>query len=233
MGYGVATSLVLLVGAEPARHEERRVSGWTVWVGRELLAGQAEPTAVALQLLQAQLDQIAHAVPPPALRELQRVPLWISPEYPHTPPRAEYHPNAGWLREHGRDPAMARGVEFTNVRIFPAETRRMPNFALHELAHAYHDRVLGFDEPRIRAAYAQAKAGGHYDRVERRDAHGQTRLDRAYALTDAKEYFAESTEAFFATNDFFPFTRAELERHDPAMATLLQQIWGVTPTAKP
>ena len=27
-------------------------------------------------------------------------------------------------------------VLFTNVRIFEEETRRMPNFALHELAHA-------------------------------------------------------------------------------------------------
>ncbi|MFM7136954.1 MAG: hypothetical protein ACKO1M_07785 [Planctomycetota bacterium] len=25
----------------------------------------------------------------------------------------------------------------------------MPNFALHELAHAYHFRVLGVDDPRM------------------------------------------------------------------------------------
>ena len=79
---------------------------------------------------------------------------------PGVPPRAEYHPGAGWLRANGRDAAMVKGVEFTNIRTFEAEARRMPNFALHELAHAYHDRVLGFENPEIEAAYQRALAAG-------------------------------------------------------------------------
>jgi hypothetical protein len=206
--------------------ETRAVAGWTVRVSRGLLATNRPATTHALELLTAQLEEIVRVAPKAALMELQKVPLWISPEYPGTPPRAEYHPNAGWLREHGRDPAMAKGIEFTNVRIFEAETRRMPNFALHELAHAYHDLVLGFDEPRLKAAYAKAKASGKYDQVERRDAQGRVKKDRAYAMTDAKEYFAETSEAFFSTNDFFPFIRAELASHDPEMFRLLQDLWG-------
>ncbi len=31
----------------------------------------------------------------------------------------------------------------------PFENRRMPWVILHELTHAYHDQILGFDEPRI------------------------------------------------------------------------------------
>lgn len=81
-------------------------------------------------------------VPRAAVAELRKVPLWFSPEYPGVQPRAEYHPDAGWLRDNNRDPKMEKVVEFTNVRIFERETKRMPNFALHELAHAYHDRVL-------------------------------------------------------------------------------------------
>lgn len=41
--------------------------------------------------------------------------------------------------------------------------------------------------------------------------------ERAYAMTDPVEYFAETTEAFFSSNGFFPFTRDELKRHDPEM----------------
>jgi hypothetical protein len=40
------------------------------------------------------------------------------------------------------------------------------------------------------------------------------------------EYFAETTEAFFSRNDFFPFTREELKQHDPEMEKLLEQLWG-------
>ena len=103
----------------------------------------------------------------------------------------------------------------------------MPNFALHELAHAYHDRVLGNDEARIIAAYEHAKASGTYDQVQRQDSEGRKRLGKAYALTNHKEYFAECTEAYFSRNDFFPFDRAELKAHDPAIAALIEQLWKV------
>ena len=203
----------------------RRIAGWAVQVSRALLATNAEATARALELLTAQLEGIVRVVPKAAVLEMQKVTLWVSPEYPKTPPRAEYHPNAGWLREHGRDPAMAKGVEFTNVRIFDSETKRMPVFVLHELAHSYHDRVLGYNHAGIQAAYDKAKSSGSYDQVQRRDARGRVTTERAYAMTNPQEYFAEMTEAFFGTNDFFPFTREELKPHDPAMFRLLEEVW--------
>ena len=51
-------------------------------------------------------------------------------------------------------------------------------------------------------------------------------VERAYALTNAQEFFAETTEAFFGRNDFFPFTRDELRRHDPETFALLAKLWG-------
>lgn len=211
--------------------ETKNLVGWTLHISPKI-----DPAALnqALPLLQAQLEEIVRVVPAKAVVELQKVPLWINPEYPKMPPRAEYHPAADWLRENGRDPAMAKGIEFTNVRIFEAETRRMPNFALHELAHAFHDRVLGFENAQIEAAYQKAKAAGLYDRVQRQDSEGRKRLDRAYAMTNAKEYFAECSEAFFTKNDFFPFTKEELKKHDPEMYELLHTLWQVreAPAAK-
>ena len=52
---------------------------------------------------------------------------------------------------------------------------------------------------------------------------------RHYALTNHKEFFAEMTEAYFGVNDFFPFVRAELRRHDEATFLMLQEIWGKIP----
>jgi Mlc titration factor MtfA (ptsG expression regulator) len=105
----------------------------------------------------------------------------------------------------------------------------MPNFALHELAHAYHNRFLpkGFENPELVTAYQKAKASRKYDKVERVDSEGNKRMDRAYAMTDPMEYFAECTEGFFVRNDFFPYTREELEKHDPEMAALVRKLWGV------
>ena len=215
-----------------SKRETRTIAGWSVHISRGLLASEAAATAKALELLQVQLAEIIRLVPKGAVVELQKVPLYFSPEYPGIRPSAEYHPNGQWLSENGRDPGMAKGVEFTNIRVFEADTRRMPNFALHELAHGYHDRYLpqSHDNPQVKAAYEAAKAGGKYDSVERQDSEGHKRMDRAYAMTNPAEYFAEATEAFFTRNDFFPYTKDELKQHDPAMFELLGKLWATPQT---
>ena len=207
------------------RYEAKNILGWTVKINVMLRQQDAAALDWALVLLTSQLKAICKLVAAKPLVELKRVTLWLSTEYPKTPPRAEYHPGADWLRSNGRNPEMVKGVEITDVRNFDAETRRMPLFVLHELAHAYHDRVLGNDEPRLLAAYKNAKASGKYDRVERQDSEGRRRLDRAYALTNVQEYFAEGTEAFFGANDFFPFNKDQLKAHDPELYALLEKLW--------
>jgi hypothetical protein len=220
----------LLKGAATAvSHQTNSIEGWTVLVNERLLAEDKAGTAKALELLRGRLQEIVRVVPASAVAKLREVTLWVSPEYPGEKPRAEYHPGAGGLRQHGRNPAMVKGVEFTDVRNFEAETRRMPNFTLHELAHAYHDRVLarGFDNAEIQAAYERAQASKTYDKVERWFGNGRSNtFERAYAMTSPQEYFAESTEAFFSRNDFFPFTPEDLKKHDQAMFELLASLWG-------
>lgn len=210
-------------------YQARRVVGWTVRIQDSLWDKQRKNVEKALPLLEQQLRQIVEKVPAPAVNRLRSVTLWFSTAYPGVGPTAEYHPGADWLREHGRNPAMVHGVEFTDISDFEAEMVRMPNFTLHELAHAYHDQVLGFDSAEVEAAWRRALASGKYDRVERHNGQGRpSTQERAYAMTNAQEYFAECSEAFFATNDFYPFNHDDLKRHDPEMEALLARVWGVT-----
>lgn len=222
--------------AEPRQvvgRQTRQIEGWTVLISDDLLEKEKAATDRAMELLTLQLQEIVRVVPAPAVVELRKVPLWFTPEYSGVKPRAEYHPGAGWLRDNKRDPAMEKGVEFTNVQIFERETKRMPNFALHELAHAYHDRFLknGFGNDEIKAAFENAKSQGLYDEVEQRFGDGRSAKVRAYAMSSPMEYFAESSEAFFSTNDFFPFTRDQLARHDPQITEVLKKLWGVSELA--
>lgn len=209
--------------------QDRVVEGWTLHINQRLLEEEPEATTRAVELLTLQLQEIRQVVPAAAVVQLQKVPLWFSPVYPGVQPRAEYHPGAGWLKDNGRDPAMAKGVEFSDIRDFERETRRMPNFTLHELAHAWHDRFLpdGFGNVALQGAYERAQAGGGYEKVEQRFGDGRSAQVRAYAMSSPMEYFAESTEAFFSTNDFFPFNAAQLRQHDPEMYSLLQTLWGL------
>lgn len=214
--------------AEQAGYQTRNVEGWKVHLSEKLLAGQREAVEAALPLLQQQLQEIIRVVPAEAVAKLLQVPLWFSPAYSLVPGRAEYHPGAEWLRENGRNPAMVKGVEFTDTRNFAAEMSRMPNFVLHELAHAYHDRELSFDQPDIIAAYNHAMTAQLYQRVPRRHGNGKPEtVESAYATTNHKEYFAELTEAVFSTNDYFPFTLNELATYDPQGTAVLRRAWGL------
>lgn len=234
-----AATLLLVVGAisifadqpsekKPAVHETLQIQGWTVYVNHQLRQRDPQLMLEVLDLLDMQLQRVVQAVPSTAVRHLQTVKIWINPTYPGIAPRAEYHPNGEWLRNNERDPQMAKAIEITNTQIFAAEDRRMPWLMLHELAHAWHDQVLGFDEPRIRAAYEVAKKSGSYEAVQRFT--GLTTVtDKAYALSNHKEYFAETTEAYFGKNDFYPFVKAELQEHDPEMHALLPILWQTSP----
>ena len=209
-------------------YQTRTIEGWQIHISHTLLAQDRRAVEVAMSLLQRQLSEIVRVVPAAAVADLQAVPLWFSPEYPGVSGKAEYHPEAGWLRENRRNPAMEKCVEFTNTSTFERETNRMPNFALHELAHAYHDRRLSFEEPAVVAAYQHAKAANLYESVDRWHGNGKPNTtERAYAMTNPAEYFAETTEAFFSRNDFFPFNDAQLKGHDPQMHAVLTKVWLV------
>ncbi|MDB6071924.1 MAG: hypothetical protein JWL81_3095 [Verrucomicrobiales bacterium] len=230
-GDALGRGMVDLLRKKPSRTAlVREVEGWTLEIQPELWEKEEAAVETAVGLLREQLGEIVRVVPAPAVAELRKVGLWFTVGYPDTPPRAEYHPDAGWLRQNRRDPRMAQGVEFSNIPIFQREMERMPNFALHELAHAWHHRILTYDQPDLKAAFAAAQASGRYTLVEQRQKKARPgKMVRAYALTNVMEYFAEGTEAWFSTNDFYPFTRQELQSYDAQLVEALRKVWAVKP----
>jgi hypothetical protein len=206
-----------------AHYTVEHLEGWDVLVNQRLAEKPHRPLRErTLQLLRDQLYQITRVVPAEALASLRRIAIWVELNEPHHPCMV-YHPDAGWLREHDMNPQKARCVEIANAAAFLRWTLDQPWMVLHELAHGYHDQVLGFDHAAVRECYARAVESKSYESV----LHYDGRKVKAYALTDEKEYFAELTEAYFGTNDFFPFVRAELKEHDPKMYEVLEKVWGV------
>lgn len=202
------------------------IEGWTVFVDPKMLEGEhAEEGGRALKMLAGHLQRIAILMPEDRLDKMRTLELWI--EYDHPEINVEpgpYHPGVAWLTERGYDPRLAKKVHITRAASLLERHQlvKHPAVILHELAHSYHDQILGFDDPRIKAAYDKAMEAGLYDKVLLYNG----KLVRAYAATDEKEYFAEGTEAYFYRNDFYPFVKAELKQHDPVLYDLMVEIWG-------
>ncbi len=204
-----------------AVYPRRMLAGFTVLVHPEVLQHEKE-AAATLAELESQLQQVQRVIPREPLARLQKLRIWIEWEKKKKG-AAEFHVSAQWLKKNGYNPDKVGAMEINNARNFLAWSQRdQPWMVLHELAHGYHYLVLGVDHPDIRAAYKQAKERKLYQDVAY--IRGGTR--KAYALTNPQEYFAELSEAYFGKNDFFPFTRAELARHDPVGFQVLDKVWN-------
>ena len=202
----------------------RKIEGWTVLVNPRLDA-EPELRDQTLRILGDQLYLVARRLPPDKTRVLRTVKIWVE-RREVSPPCMCYHSiGTPWLKNNGRNPDKNGGVELGNAENFNRWTLAQPWMLLHELAHAYHDRLPDrFKNSRVKAAYDAAMKEKIYTRVLRRTG----RMQRHYATNNPMEYFAEATEAFFGANDYYPFNRAELREHDPRGYTMVKRAWGIS-----
>ncbi|MBM3995817.1 MAG: zinc-dependent peptidase [Planctomycetes bacterium] len=207
----------------PTKHTTRDIEGWTVHVDDRLLTTDKKLGDHALRILANRLYDIQHVVPEDKVAKLRKVAIWIDVSHGKLRP-AQYHPSKAWLKQNGYSEKLARCVHIPVAANFSSvnHQRVQPWSVLHELAHAYHDQVLGFDHVEIKAAYERFRESGKYKSI----LHINGKKTQHYALINEKEFFAEMTEAYFGHNDFYPFNRAELKRDEPDLYELLQKIWG-------
>ena len=202
----------------------KNIEGWTVHIEPKLLEGEyAEEGSKALTMLANHLQRISILVTGEQLKGLRQVGIWVEHSHPELT-GMQYHPGEKWLTDNGHDARLVKKVHIAHASDLLSRSQMIkhPAVILHELAHGYHDQILGFEEPRIKEAYNKAMKAKLYDEVLLYTG----KKVRAYAATDHKEYFAEGVEAYFYRNDFYPFVRAELQLHDPLLHDLMVQIWG-------
>ncbi len=223
----MALMLPVLAVAKQDPYEKTTVEGWTVIVSRMLREKDRATAEAALELLQIKLQDVVRQVPAEPLKHLRAVPIWMEDPSCGVDKCASYHPSAQWLKDHGHSPAKAGCVEIANPSLFIKWSKAQPSMVLHELAHAYHHQVLTHAYRPIREAYNHALKTGLYAEVKHVDGSTQ----RAYALTNFKEYFSELTEAYFGKNDFHPFVRAELRTYDPQGYAVVEAAWKVAACA--
>jgi len=210
------------------RFEIRNVEGWTVYTNRDVRTQHADMYAKTFEHLRWELYQTKLAVSPAATANMQeKNAIWI--EYSEKV-NLSYHPSRNWLTGKGytipKDPESFMSL---SARSHVGDSYRHPFVIFHELAHGYDFHFIGkgetYGNDECEANYKRMMKTGTYEKVliwnGRKGSH--------YARTNRMEYFAESSEAYFAVNDIYPFVRAELREHDPKMARLIERYWGVDP----
>ncbi|MDP6546997.1 MAG: hypothetical protein QGH60_23730, partial [Phycisphaerae bacterium] len=118
----------------------------------------------------------------------------------------------GWLKKMDFHPGKHKCVEYSRAAslVMIRRGKRTAIILLHELAHAYHDQVLSFNDPDILAAHKRAREGGKYPRNDR------------VVRADHKEFFAGVSTRYFGTKG----EREALVERDPILLKKLQKVWG-------
>lgn len=202
---------------------DETVLDWRVKVNAEFQRSHPALVQRGMALLNQELTSITATLPPQRLAQLRRATFWLDERVPEGIAYGVpvFHPDGNWLLKHGLNPDMAGGIEIPNVQTFIDISSSQPWAIMHELAHFYHHTVLGRQNGRILAAYRHALDARLYDKVARYDG----KMVPAYAAKNEREYFAELTEAYFGRNDFYPFTRDQLQSYDPIGFAMVQEAW--------
>jgi len=204
---------------EPTSHYTiMNIAGWKVHVNKALLPGgtHAELGTKAIERLRGDMVLVKHWVADEPLAKLMQVGIWLELDTTNGPhgrtPTFHYHPFLGWLKKMDFHPGKHKCVEYSRAASLVGNRRGRGTaiILLHELAHAYHDQVLSFNDPDILAAHKRAREGGKYPKND------------WVVRADHKEFFAGVTTRYFGTKR----EREALVERDPILLKKLQKIWG-------
>ena len=218
-----------LVGTDPptSAYTAQQIRGWTVYIENRLQKEKPELYKDTVDLMDNQLQKVVNVLPKDKVKTLQSTKIWVDFASRSTSAMV-YHPSRQWLVQNDYNPDKTDSVEVSHPDKFIAWIKPQPYMVLHELAHAYHDQIRGFDDKVIAAAYERAKASGKYDSVK----HINGQMRPHYGMNNPMEFFAEMTEAYFGKNDFFPFTKEELKEYDPDTYRWIETEWLKRPEPK-
>jgi len=203
----------------------KKIEGWTIEVEPVLFEKKNETTAEkSFIALANHFQRIKYILPETRVKELQTIRIRLE-LHNERMGAMQYHPSRQWLRANRYDPELAKHVHIPRAKALfsPGTWAKHPYVIMHELAHAYHDQFLGWNNKEIAAAYEDAKKSGIYDKVL---LYTGRKNVKHYGMNNPKEYFAEATEAYLGVNDFYPFVRAELKHHDPRLFKIMEKVWG-------
>jgi hypothetical protein len=214
----------------PKGYERQTIEGFTLYVSQTVLDQKHDgfmrpPTRV----LESELSDLRRILHPKIVRILQGIPIWVewhkSDALSPGAVARYYGGPANELIKLGGDGKRANCVEILTLKTLAS--MRRPGTALqqvivlHEMAHAVHHRLLGWDNPELEAIFKQAVDRKLYDEVN--DRFGRRR--KAYARTNAAEYFAEVSCAYLDSCNYYPFNFEQLRSHDPAAFKFVERVW--------
>ncbi len=212
-------------------YETQKIDGFTLFIHPEAKKHEEEFKKSPLEVLKLELKMLGQILNKRALAKVQTLPFWV--EWDETPEGTNtgggtviaYYLSSDlrMTRIRGEHPLRAKTITVCNLksltRLHQPGIDSGKCILLHEVAHAVHDQLIGFDNPEINLAFTQAMNRKLYQ-------------PGLYMTSSAREFFAELTCAYLDRLDHFPRNRGDLKKHDPATYKILERIWSSSASAE-
>ncbi len=209
-----------------AGYDTRVIEGFKLLINKEVLDNNStgKYERKPLDVLELELKAIVRVMNPKALETLRRLLIWVewdervelSSGRQGIATAVYYGGHQLSMLKKGMHPLKANNISILNMKALTAEHQPARDSGrcviLHEMAHAVHHQLIGFNHPQIQAAFQQAMERKLYDKT-------------MYAATSEKEFFAELTCAYLDKLHYYPKTREDLKKHDPVTYKLMASIW--------
>ncbi len=238
----LATSLLLIHDQTPARktlggvelvelanrvpgYRTLQIAGFVVLAAPQVVEPPEDFERSPLQVLEGELKTIGRIVHAQALAELRKLTIWAEWDEVQALGNGRsgkalavyYGGSQRGMLAAGMNPLKANNITILSTRDLTREHQPGNDskrcVLLHEMVHAVHHKILGFDNPKVVAAYQQALERGKLERG-------------SYAATNPAEFLAEMSCAYLDRLQYFPRDREELRKHDPATYQLMATIWS-------
>ncbi len=204
---------------EKSDYHQITLEGRPVHIEKILVDNNDPRVFPVLRVLSEKLREVKKLLPERHFKTLAHVPIWISE---NSGEDAEFYFFERRIYRGEKNPDMLDGIEFQNIDNLLEHFEQSPMLVIHELAHAFHKINYEAIDKKIMDTFENAQWENLYEELKL--GRDLTRYNM-YASENAFEYFAELTEAYFGSNDYFPHNRRELKKHDPAGFKMIKSIW--------
>lgn len=215
---------------EPRRKYEPAVAdGWTIMLEKQLRSEAPELAKKAADRLSGNLAAAIAAFPETARARLKKVRIFLmygsKADGDGRDSGCEYFQSIAPDHYKNLDPDWGNSIVIYSAENYLWQSDLWAlKLATHELAHAYHLGQWPEDKQEICRAYDNAMARKLYRDVS--DVDGPM-IEKAYAIQNPMEYFAELSCMVFAACDYAPHNRLELEKYDPEGYAMIREMWGI------
>ncbi len=211
----------------PQRNYIQEPGKWRIYVEASMHKGNSKLYRESVDTLKNVIDKLFSTIPAHAAQQLESLKFYLM--WGEASPDGGRKSGMSYIRKGEPENYLYLDSQWEHsIVVYSAKNLIYLNglwakkALMHELAHAWHITNWPQRYPPIYSAWKNAKQQRLYLNVN--EVKGG-KIDKAYALKNQLEYFAELSAIYFVGGNYFPYDKNRLANYDPQGLKMVETLW--------